>query len=145
VTPLRTLVVEEGKFYRRGDTRPHHVDVLFIAEGRFREDLCCRLNVMEIVVPPLLERPEDIRPLCAFFLRRHLPKSRKHITGASEEAMAVLRRYSFPGSVRELENIIERAIILENGSLIKPESLPRASASSTSAPSSRDRTGRSTT
>jgi DNA-binding NtrC family response regulator len=129
-------VVEEGEFYRVGGTRPHHVDVRFIAatnqdvrsliaEGRFREDLYYRLNVMEIVVPPLRERPEDIRPLCAFFLRKHLPKSRKRITGVSEEAMAVLKQYSFPGNVRELENIIERAIILENGTLITPESLPQ--------------------
>jgi transcriptional regulator with PAS, ATPase and Fis domain len=96
-----------------------------IAEGRFREDLYYRLNVMEIVIPPLRERPEDIRPLCAFFLQKHLPKSRKRITGVSEEAMAVLKQYSFPGNVRELENIIERAIILENGPLVVPESLPQ--------------------
>jgi DNA-binding NtrC family response regulator len=129
-------VVEEGEFYRVGGTRPLHVDVRFIAatnqnvrtliaEGRFREDLYYRLNVMEIVVPPLRERPEDIRPLCAYFLKKHLPKSRKRITGVSEEAMAVLKQYSFPGNVRELENLIERAIILENGPLITPESLPQ--------------------
>jgi len=129
-------VVEEGEFYRVGGTRPQHVDVRFIAatnhnvrsliaEGRFREDLCYRLNVMEIVIPPLRERPEDIRPLCAFFLHKHLPKSRKRITGISEEAMGILKQYSFPGNVRELENLIERAIILENGSVSTPESLPQ--------------------
>ncbi|HEY5999559.1 MAG TPA: sigma-54 dependent transcriptional regulator [bacterium] len=129
-------VVEEGEFYRVGGTRPLHVDVRFIAatnqnvraliaEGRFREDLYYRLDVMEIVVPPLRERPEDIRPLCAFFLQKHLPKSRKRITGISEEALAVLKQYSFPGNVRELENIIERAIILEHGPVISPESLPQ--------------------
>jgi transcriptional regulator with PAS, ATPase and Fis domain len=96
-----------------------------IAEGRFREDLYYRLNVMELLIPPLRERPEDIRPLCAFFLKKHLPKSRKRITAVSEEAMAVLKQYSFPGNVRELENLIERAIILENGPAITPESLPQ--------------------
>jgi DNA-binding NtrC family response regulator len=129
-------VVEEGEFYRVGGTRPQHVDVRFIAatnqqvrtliaEGRFREDLYYRLNVMEIVIPPLRDRPEDVRPLCAFFLQKHLPKSRKRITGVSEEALAVLKQYAFPGNVRELENLIERAIILENGPLITPESLPQ--------------------
>lgn len=129
-------VVEEGEFYRVGGTRPLHVDVRFIAatnqnargliaEGRFREDLYYRLSVMEMVIPPLRERPEDIRPLCAFFLEKHLPKARKRITGVSEEAMAVLKQYSFPGNVRELENLIERAIILENGPVITPESLPQ--------------------
>jgi DNA-binding NtrC family response regulator len=129
-------VVEEGEFYRVGATRPLHVDVRFIAatnqnvrtliaEGRFREDLYYRLNVMEVVIPPLRERPEDLRPLCTFFLVKHLPKYRKRITGVSEEALAVLKQYSFPGNVRELENLIERAIILENGSLITPESLPQ--------------------
>ena len=130
-------VVEEGEFYRVGGTRPLHVDVRFIAatnqnvraliaEGRFREDLYYRLNVMEIVIPPLRERPEDIRPARApSSSQKHLPKSRKRITGVSEEAMAVLKQYSFPGNVRELENLIERAIILENGPLITPESLPQ--------------------
>ncbi len=128
-------VIEEGEFYRVGGTRPIRVDVRFIAatnqnvrhiigEGRFREDLYYRLNVMELEIPPLRERREDIRPLSSFFLQKHLPKSRKKITGFTREAMEVLHGYSFPGNVRELENIIERAIILENGPLITPESLP---------------------
>lgn len=129
-------VVEEGEFYRVGGTKPQKVDVRFIAatnqnvknmisEGRFREDLYYRLNIMEIFIPPLRERPEDIKPLSTYFLQKHLPKSHKKIAGISEEAMEILMHYSFPGNVRELENIIERAIILEKSSVITPESLPR--------------------
>ncbi|GAB4482609.1 MAG: sigma-54 dependent transcriptional regulator [Thermodesulfovibrionales bacterium] len=129
-------VVEEGEFYRVGGTRPINVNVRYIAatnqnvrklisEGRFREDLYYRLNIMELFIPPLRERQDDIRPLCSFFLKKHLPKSSKKISSISEEAMAILLHYSFPGNVRELENIIERAIILERTSLITPESLPQ--------------------
>ncbi len=129
-------VIEEGEFYRVGGTRPIRVDVRFIAatnqnvrtvisEGRFREDLYYRLNIMEIAIAPLRDRRDDIPPLCAYFLEKHLPKSHKKITGFAKEAMQVLMHYSFPGNVRELENIIERAIILEKGPLITPESLPQ--------------------
>ncbi|MBI5205484.1 MAG: sigma-54-dependent Fis family transcriptional regulator [Nitrospirae bacterium] len=128
-------VLEEGEFYRVGGTKPQKVDVRFIAatnqnlkslitDGRFREDLYYRLNVMEIFTPPLRERQEDIKPLSAHFLQKHLPKSNKKIKGFSEEAMDILLNYSYPGNIRELENIIERAIILEKGTVITPESLP---------------------
>jgi two-component system response regulator HydG len=130
-------VIEEGEFYRVGGTRPIHVDVRFIAAtnqdvrglisaGKFREDLYYRLNVMEIFIPPLRDRRDDIEPLAAYFLKKHLPRSNKKITGFTKEAMAVLANYSFPGNVRELENIVERAIILEKGSVITPESLPQS-------------------
>lgn len=130
-------VVEDGEFYRVGGTRPITVDVQFIAatnqnvkrlisEGRFREDLYYRLNIMEMYIPPLRERIDDIKPLSSFFLKKHLPKSNKKITGFADDAMHILMNYSFPGNVRELENIIERAIILEKTGLITPESLPRA-------------------
>jgi DNA-binding NtrC family response regulator len=129
-------VVEEGEFYRVGGTKPQKVDVRFIAatnqnvkkiisEGRFREDLYYRMNIMEIFIPPLRERQDDIKPLSAFFLQKHLPKSNKKIAGFSDEALEILLHYSFPGNVRELENIIERAIIIEKSSVITPESLPR--------------------
>lgn len=130
-------VVEEGEFYRVGGTRPKNVDVRFlaatnqnvknmIADGRFREDLYYRLNIMEIFIAPLRERIDDIKPLSAYFLQKHLPKSNKKITGITKEAMDILMNYSFPGNVRELENIIERAIILEKTSMITPESIPQS-------------------
>lgn len=130
-------VIEEGEFFRVGGTKPIHVDVRFIAatnqnvgtlisEGRFREDLYYRLNVMEIFISSLRDRKKDLEPLTAYFLQKHLPKYHKKITGFTPEAMKVLKSYSFPGNVRELENIIERAIILEKGPLISPESLPQS-------------------
>ncbi|MDA8434225.1 MAG: sigma-54 dependent transcriptional regulator [Nitrospiraceae bacterium] len=129
--------VEDGEFYRVGETKLIKVDVRFIAatnqdvkrlisEGKFREDLYYRLNVMEISLPPLRERMEDIKPMSAYFLQKHLPKANKKIGGFTRDALDILLNYSFPGNVRELENIIERAIILEKGPLITPESLPHS-------------------
>jgi DNA-binding NtrC family response regulator len=129
-------VIEEGEFYRVGGTRPVKVDVRFIAatnqnvrsiiaEGRFREDLYYRMNIMEISIPPLRDRRDDILPLCAYFLEKHILSSRKKISGFTKEALDVLMHYSYPGNVRELENIVERAIILEKGDVISPASLPQ--------------------
>ncbi|MBI5025997.1 MAG: sigma-54-dependent Fis family transcriptional regulator [Nitrospirae bacterium] len=129
-------VIEEGEFFRVGGTRPIKVDVRFIAatnqnvrsaisEGRFREDLYYRLNVMEIFISPLRDRRDDIEPLSSYFLQKHLPRSNKKIKGFTKEATNILMHYSFPGNVRELENIIERAIILEKGPVITPKSLPQ--------------------
>jgi len=130
-------VIEDREFIRVGGTRSIKVDVRFIAatnqnlnsiisSGRFREDLYYRLNVMDIFIPPLRERKEDITPLSRHFLEKHSKKTNKKITGFSEEAMDILTSYGFPGNVRELENIIERAVILEKTSLITPESLPQS-------------------
>ena len=146
--------VEDGEFYRVGETKLMKVDVRFIAstnqavrrliaEGRFREDLYYRLNVVELHIPPLRERMDDILPLGIYFLQKHLPKANKKITGFTKETMAILMNYSFPGNVRELENIIERAIILEKTSLITPESLPTASKSCISTHSIPARSSRS--
>lgn len=129
--------IEEKEFFRVGGTRPIRVDVRFIAAtnqdlaealagGTFRKDLYYRLNVMEINIPPLRERRKDIEPLSKFFLRRHSPDYRKKIKGITKEAGEVLKNYSFPGNVRELENIIERAVILEKSQYITPDSLPRS-------------------
>ena len=130
-------VIEEGEFYRVGGTRTIKVDVRFIAatnqnvksmiaEGRFREDLYYRLNVMEIFIPPLRERKEDIEPLARFFLEKLLPKSHKKISGITKDAMKIVKEYTYPGNVRELENIIERAIILEKNREITADSLPQS-------------------
>lgn len=129
-------VIEEGEFYRVGGTRPVKVDVRFIAatnqnvrsiiaEGRFREDLYYRMNIMEISIPPLRDRRDDILPLCTYFMGKHILSSRKKISGFTKEALDVLLHYSYPGNVRELENIVERAIILEKGDVISPASLPQ--------------------
>lgn len=129
--------IEEKQFFRVGGTKPVHVDVRFIAatnqnltealaQGTFRKDLYYRLNVMEINIPPLRERKSDIEPLGKSFLHRHSPEYRKKIKGFTSEAIEVLKNYSFPGNVRELENIIERAVILEKGPYVTPESLPQS-------------------
>jgi two-component system response regulator HydG len=129
-------VIEDREFMRVGGTRSISVDDRLIAatnqnlgtlisDGRFREDLYYRLNVMDIYIPPLRERKEDIAPLSKYFLEKHSRKANKKITGFGKEAMEILMKYGFPGNVRELENIIERAVILENTPLITPESLPQ--------------------
>ncbi len=129
-------VIEDREFMRVGGTRSISVDVRFIAasnqnmgtliaDGRFREDLYYRLNVMDIYIPPLRERKEDIVPLSKYFLEKHSKKASRKISGFSKEALEILLSYGFPGNVRELENIIERAVILEKTSLITPESLPQ--------------------
>ena len=130
-------VIEDGEFFRVGGTKTVKVDVRFVAatnqnlkafisEGKFREDLYYRLNVMDIYIPPLRERREDIEPLSIYFLQKHLYRYNKKITGFTKKAIEILLNYSFPGNVRELENIIERAIIIEKNPLISPESLPQS-------------------
>lgn len=129
-------VIEDGEFFRVGGTKSIKVDVRFVAatnqdvrtaisEGRFREDLYYRLNIMEIFIPPLRDRKEDIGPLSEYFLQKHLSSSAKKITGFTREALDILKSYSFPGNVRELENIIERAVIIEQAPRITPASLPQ--------------------
>ena len=133
-------VIETGELFRIGGAKSFKVNVRFIAatnndirgliaQGKFMEDLYYRLNVIGIFMPPLREHKEDIEPLCIFFLQKHLcesDKSDKNISGFTKEAMDILKDYSFPGNVRELENLVERAVIIEKGSLITPESLPRS-------------------
>ena len=129
-------VIEEQEFFRVGGTKPVKVDVRLIAatnqkivqaisKGDFRKDLYYRLNIMEIYIPPLRERKKDIEPLSRHFLAKHLRTYLKKINGFSKDAMSILKGYSFPGNVRELENIIERAIILEKTNSITLTSLPQ--------------------
>ncbi|MGA2192092.1 MAG: sigma-54 dependent transcriptional regulator [Nitrospirota bacterium] len=135
-TQLKLLrVLQEHEFERVGGEKTIKVDVRIIAatnkdlmtavkEGRFREDLYYRLNVVTINIPPLRERKGDIPDLANFFLSKFLAETGKRIEGIEPAAMEMLVRYDWPGNVRELENIIERAIVLEKGELVTSSSLP---------------------
>jgi len=107
-----------------------------VAQGSFREDLYYRLNVVRIVLPPLAERREDIPLLVTHFIRQFNAEQGKHIQGISEEAISVLMRHAFPGNIRELQNIIERAVVLCRNDRIGVECLPTevADAGLTSSP-----------
>jgi two-component system response regulator PilR (NtrC family) len=133
VKVLRAL--QEKKITIIGDTSETAVDVRVVAatnrnletevkEGRFREDLYYRLNVVQVTVPPLRERQEDIPALAHHFLEKFNEEFGKNVKGIGPEAMALLKGYAYPGNVRELQNIIERAVALEVGTLISPVSLP---------------------
>ena len=128
-------VLQEGKVRPVGSTEEVDVDVRVIAatnkdlereitEGRFREDLYYRLSVIPIHLPPLRERREDIPLLAREFLGRLVKAMGKKVEGIEPEAMRLLEVYDWPGNVRELENTMERAVALEVGQRISPESLP---------------------
>ncbi len=95
-----------------------------VAKGTFRQDLYYRLNVIHIKTPSLRERRDDIPLLAAFFLKKYNERLNKNINGISSEAMDILKKYDYPGNVRELENLVERTVALEGGATILPESLP---------------------
>jgi transcriptional regulator with PAS, ATPase and Fis domain len=95
-----------------------------VAEGRFREDLLYRINVIEVRVPPLRERPDDLEPLVCHLLAKHGAKVGKTNCGLSAQAMAAIRRHTWPGNVRELENVIERALVLGTSAIITLDDLP---------------------
>jgi transcriptional regulator with PAS, ATPase and Fis domain len=95
-----------------------------IAEGRFRQDLYYRLNVIPVRIPPLRERAEDIPVLVQHFVRRYADELGKRVEGMDAEAYEVLSRHAFPGNVRELENLIERAVALSRGPTIGIDLLP---------------------
>ncbi len=127
--------LQEGEVRRVGDTGGKKIDVRIIAatnkklekemqEGNFREDLYYRLNVIRIRLPPLREREEDIPLLIDHFLRKFSSEQDKTIHKVSSLAMKVLSNYGFPGNVRELENIIERCVTLEQSDQITAETLP---------------------
>jgi len=128
-------VLEEREFQRLGGTRAIRADVRVIAatnrdlagaieRGQFREDLFYRLNVFQIQIPPLRERPEDILPLAESFLDDLKKRMGRPAAGISKDAGEWLLEYSWPGNVRELRNAIERAILLCDGGLITREHLP---------------------
>lgn len=95
-----------------------------VKEGVFREDLYYRINIIEIVIPPLRERREDIPVLIEYFLEKYSKVEEKEVKGVTKDAMDLLMRYPFPGNVRELSNIIERACVMTSGNLIDVEDLP---------------------
>jgi two-component system response regulator HydG len=128
-------VLQEGELERLGSGETISVDVRLVAathkdlnsmveEGSFRQDLFFRLSVVPIELPPLRERAEDIPVLTDFFLHRYGKKNRKDIKGFHPQALMLLARYSWPGNIRELENSIERAVILCLGEQITPKELP---------------------
>jgi PAS domain S-box-containing protein len=130
-------VLEEQCFRRLGGLKDIKLDLRVVAatnknlreavkEGAFRQDLYFRLNVIQILIPPLRERLEDIVPLTRFFVDHYNRKFKRNIEGVSEGAAKQLLAHDWPGNVRELRNAIERAMILEESSLITPPSLPIA-------------------
>ena len=127
--------IQEGEVERVGGTKPIRTEFRLIAatnvdleravkEGRFREDLYYRINVVPIRLPPLRERPEDVPELALFFLRRYSARFRKQVDGIADPAMAVLKSYWWPGNVRELENVIERIVAVTDREWITEEDLP---------------------
>jgi DNA-binding NtrC family response regulator len=128
-------VLQEGEVKRVGSNDVTHVDVRVVAatnvgmqeavrKGSFREDLFYRLNVIAVQLPPLRERREDIPLLAYHFLRKYTERMGKHVERISPEAMAYLQLYEWAGNVRELENVIERAVVLQHSDTITPADLP---------------------
>jgi DNA-binding NtrC family response regulator len=128
--------IQEKEFERVGGTAPIKVDVRFVAatnrdlqkaiqEGKFREDLFYRLNVVNIDLPPLRENREDIPLLVEHFLRKHSAAQKRRGIQITDKAMEILANYRWPGNVRELQNSIERALLLADSDLIGPEHLPQ--------------------
>jgi two-component system NtrC family response regulator len=132
--PKLLRVLQEREIERLGGLHPVKVDVRIVAatnknleeevkQGRFREDLFYRLNIVRIEIPPLRERKEDIPLLLDFFLKRFNERHKKQLKGFSREARDVLIKHDYPGNVRELENIVERAVVLSRGEYITREDL----------------------
>lgn len=128
--PKLLRVLQEREFERLGSTRTRKVDVRVVAathrdlegmilEKQFRSDLYYRLNVVPIFLPPLRERPEDIPLLVQHFVRQFARRTGKTIDMILPDTMDALRRYRWPGNIRELENVIERAVILSSGSVLR--------------------------
>jgi DNA-binding NtrC family response regulator len=133
-------MLETGEFERVGSSKTLRANVRIIsatnssltdevAAGRFRQDLLFRLNTIEIPLPPLRERREDIMPLANNFLRQHAKRYRKDLTAFDEAARDLLLQHPFPGNVRELDHVIERAVLMAQGSQVKPNDLGLTSTS----------------
>src|SRR5438876_213488 len=128
--PKLLRVLETGDFERVGSSRTRHVNVRIlsatnsnlgeeVSSGRFRQDLLFRLNTIEIALPPLRSRREDIAPLAHHFLRQHAQRYRKNITGFEPAAMQALLDHPWPGNIRELDHAVERGVLMAQGSIIR--------------------------
>ena len=124
--------IEKQQITRLGATRPISIDVRLISatnmnihamvgQGTFRQDLLYRINTIELHIPPLRERGNDIQLLADYFLARYARKYKKEIRGLSRDARSKLQNYNWPGNVRELQHAIERAVILSDGTMLRPE------------------------
>ena len=144
--PKLLRVLQEQEFERLGDTRTIKVDVRLVAatnrdlgkmvaEKQFRSDLYYRLNVFPLTLPPLRERREDIPLLVRYFVQEHARRLGKTIVSIPTEAMTALTRYAWPGNIRELENFIERAVLLSPGPALR---VPLADLKSTAEPAPDD-------
>jgi two-component system response regulator HydG len=127
--------VESGEFVRVGGTQPIHSHTRIIAatnaelskavqEGTFRGDLLYRLRVVHLALPPLRERPEDIPILADYLLRKHANRLNKSVAGISDDALQALVRYRWPGNIRELDNMLERAVIVATEETLTLKDLP---------------------
>jgi DNA-binding NtrC family response regulator len=128
-------VLQERKFEPVGSTQTIEVDVrvvlasnqpleTLVATGQFRQDLYYRINVVKVELPPLRDRAADVPGLAMHFLDKHAAELKRQIIGFSPEAMSLLQRYAYPGNIRELSNIVERAAVLCKGQTITPDDLP---------------------
>jgi len=137
--PKLLRVLQTGEFERVGSSNSQKADVRVlsatnadlnaeVSQGRFRQDLLFRLNTVEVHLPPLCDRREDILPLAEHFLRQHREHYRRPIEGFSPEAIDALRRHSWPGNVRELDHVVERAVLLTSGNTISAFDLALRSA-----------------
>jgi NtrC-family two-component system response regulator AlgB len=128
-------LLQEKRYERVGETQTRASDVRILAAsnrnletdaaaGKFREDLLFRLNVIEVVIPPLRQRPGDILPLAEHLLRFFARRAGKRLTGFADEARDALCAYHWPGNIRELRNIVERCVILTSGPVVELRDLP---------------------
>ncbi len=127
-------MLETGEFEPVGSSHTRRVNVRVLSatnaeldeevkQGRFRQDLLFRLNTVEIRLPSLGERPEDVQPLAEHFLRSYIARYRKDITGFDPTALRTLRAHPFPGNVRELDHVVERAVLMARGGVIQTADL----------------------
>jgi DNA-binding NtrC family response regulator len=143
-------VIDTREFERLGGRRTIKLDARLIAltnvdldaavkGGRFREDLFYRLNVINISVPPLRERKQDLSKLIQYFVKQYSTKHARKVEHVSQPALAILKAYEYPGNARELANVVERAVIVANGRGIDIQDLPTGLSAAVTAQQQRER------